>query len=201
MPRSLKGFGVEVSESPVPPKPDWVYELKITLEDVQPPAWRRIRTPDCTLERLNETIQAAMGWKGDHLWVFVVGKKEYTDEESAYDLEMQEASRSTLASVAPKEGAKFRYTYDFGEDWHHEVLVEKILTGESTVGPSCLDGARACPPEDVGGVGGYEEFLRVVNDPDHERLDEWSEWDGWDPNFDPAAFDLAEANSRLALLW
>ena len=138
-----------------------------------------------------------MGWEGGHLWLFEVGGREFTDAESAHDLEMEEARRTTLASAVPHEGGRFRYTYDFGDDWHHEVAVERI-DHEGATGPTLLGGAGACPPEDVGGTEGYAEFLSVVRDAHHPRRKEWEDWADFDPDFDPEAFDLEAANLRLA---
>jgi hypothetical protein len=108
------------------------------------------------------------------------------------DLDMEDASRARLSQVAPREKAKFRYTYDFGDNWQHEVLVEKILPSEEgKTYPVCIAGRRACPPEDVGGPWGYMEFAEAVRDPDHEQLWGFIEWRG---KFDPEAFDPDAVN-------
>ncbi len=172
-----------------------VYQLKITLKDIKPPIWRRVLVPDCSLARLHEVIQAAMGWENYHLYDFEVGGERYTDPRGMDDLDMEDASRAKLSRVAPTEKAKLRYTYDFGDNWQHEVLVEKILASEEGKEyPVCIAGKRTCPPEDVGGPWGYMEFAEAINDPDHERHEEFIEWRG---EFDPEAFSVEEVNEEL----
>jgi hypothetical protein len=101
-----------------------------------------------------------------------------------------------LSEIATTAIRKFVYEYDFGDSWEHEILVEKILPAEAeTAYPLCLRGKRACPPEDVGGVWGYEEFLEAIGDPTQEEHESYLEWVGGD--FDPEAFDLEETNQRL----
>ena len=175
-----------------------VYQLKITLKDVRPPIWRRVLVLDCSLAELHEVIQTAMGWENYHLYDFEVGGQRYTDPRGMDELDMEDASRARLSQVAPKEKAKFRYTYDFGDNWQHEVLVEKfLLPEEEQEYPVCVAGKRACPPEDVGGPWGYMEFAEAILDPKHERHEEFLEWRG---EFVPEAFDLDAVNKRLRRL-
>ncbi len=175
-----------------------VYQLKITLKDIKPPIWRRVLVPDCSLAKLHEVIQAAMGWENYHLYDFEVGGQHYTDPRGTDDLDMEDASRAKLSQIATREKAKLRYTYDFGDNWQHEVLVEKILASEEgKVYPVCIAGKRACPPEDVGGPWGYMEFAEAIKDPEHERHEEFIEWRG---EFDPEAFDLDAVNEGLRRL-
>ena len=129
-----------------------------------------------------------MGWENYHLYDFEVGGEHYTDPRGMADLDMEDASRVKLGQVAPEGKAKFRYTYDFGDNWQHEVLVEKVVSPEEgQTYPVCIDGKRACPPEDVGGPWGYMEFAEAIRDPEHEQHEEFLEWRG---EFDPEAFDL-----------
>ena len=108
---------------------------------------------------------------------------------------MEDASKVTLGQVAPREKAKFRYTYDFGDDWRHEVLVEKVLPREAGKAyPACIDGKRACPPEDVGGPWGYGDYLAAIADPRQEQHEEMIEWRG---PFNPEAFDAQKATEQL----
>jgi hypothetical protein len=175
-----------------------VYQLKITLMDIRPPIWRRVLVPDCPLTRLHEIIQVAMGWENYHLYDFEAGGERYTDPRGMADLDMEDASRARLSQVARKEKAKFRYTYDFGDNWQHEVLVEKVLPPEEGQAyPVCVAGKRACPPEDVGGPWGYLEFAEAIQDPEHERHEEFLEWRG---EFDPEAFDPDAVNEKLRRL-
>ena len=97
------------------------------------------------------------------------------------------------------EDSRFTYDYDFGDGWEHVLEVEKVLLPQKGVRyPVCLDGARACPPEDVGGMGGYEEFLKAIRDPNHPEHEEYLDWIGG--NFDPEQFDLDEVNDILRSL-
>lgn len=175
-----------------------IYQLKITLKDIRPPIWRRVLVPDCSLDEVHEIIQVAMGWENYHLYDFEVGGERYTDPRGMDDLDMEDASRARLSGIIPKEKFKFSYTYDFGDDWKHEVLVEKILLLEAGQKyPVCVDGKRACPPEDVGGPWGYEEFVDAIRDPQHEQHEEYLEWVG---EFDSEAFDLDAVNKELRRL-
>jgi hypothetical protein len=175
-----------------------VYQLKITLKDIRPPIWRRVLVADCSLAKLHEVIQAAMGWEDYHLYDFEAGGDRYSDPRGMDDLDMEDAGRVKLSQIAPMEKAKLRYTYDFGDNWQHEVLVEKILPPEEgQTYPVCIAGERACPPEDVGGPWDYMEFAEAIRDPEHERYEEFLEWRG---EFDPEAFDLDAVNQGLRRL-
>src|SRR5206468_3227210 len=122
-----------------------------------------------------------------HMYSFEVGGTHYTDPRGAAELDMEDAGRARLSEVIRGEKAKFRYTYDFGDNWEHDVLVEKILPpGEGPKSPECLGGKRSCPPEDVGGPWGYADYLRAISDPGHEQHEEMLIWRG---EFDPEAFD------------
>lgn len=116
--------------------------------------------------------------------------------ESYLDLPCVDETKVTLAKAL---GARksFIYLYDYGDDWEHRVKVEKVLPPDMDLPwPLCLDGRHACPPEDVGGVPGYYEFLDTINDPAHDDHQPMLEWCGG--HFDPAAFDLDDVNQRLS---
>jgi hypothetical protein len=174
-----------------------VYQIKVTLEDSKPPIWRRILVrSDVTLEKLHYIIQVAMGWTDSHLHQFIVGQTYFGEPHLDYGFEMQDERRVKLNQVAPGEGAKFRYEYDFGDGWLHMLLVEKVLAPEpGQQYPVCVKGKRACPPEDVGGVWGYEEFLETIQNPDHPEHEDYLEWVGGE--FYPEEFDLDETNEIL----
>jgi hypothetical protein len=177
-----------------------IYQIKVTLEDTRPPIWRRLLVrSDITLGDLHTIIQAAMGWWDYHLHQFIVGETYFGVPDPDYDsyMEMRDEQGVTLGQIAPREGFKFRYEYDFGDGWLHQVLVEKALSPEPGQSyPLCIKGRRACPPEDVGGTWGYVNFLEAIQDPDHEEHDEYLDWVGGD--FDPEAFDLDEVNEVLS---
>jgi hypothetical protein len=109
---------------------------------------------------------------------------------------MKSTNRKKLNTLVSGEGDKFTYEYDFGDDWQHEIKIEKVLPPDPKQKlPVCIKGKRACPPEDIGGVWGYEEFLEAIKDPNHDEHAMYTEWIGDD--FDPEAFDLDEVNERL----
>jgi len=176
-----------------------IYQLKITLNGTRPPIWRRVLVPgDTTLRTLHYILQTVMGWTDSHLHQFVIGGATYgaTEYDDAGDLELLTEQRYRLSQVAPKPGARFVYEYDFGDGWDHTVLVEKITPPEPGARyPLCVAGKRACPPEDVGGVWGYEAFLEAIRNPRHPEHDEYREWAG--DEFDPDAFDVEAVNDQL----
>ncbi len=177
-----------------------IFQLKISLRGVsKPPVWRRVAVPaDITLADLHAVIARAMGWNGGHLHVFETGWAEYGT--TGYDLDHIDDSRVSLSDVLSVPGTKLRYTYDFGDDWRHDVKLEKILPEEpGGTYPFCLTGKGRCPPDDCGGTWGYAELKDVLADPGHERHQEMLDWmclvsaDA----FDPAAFSADDANARL----
>lgn len=157
-----------------------IYQLKISLLDVRPPIWRRVLVADsATLGELHWVIQMSMGWTNSHLHQFIVDQTYYSDPLFELD-ELGDQTgnehRVRLGRLAESEGARFIYEYDFGDSWRHEILVEAIKPVSRPVSggdryPQCIAGERACPPEDCGGVWGYENFLAVIadpSDPEHE---------------------------------
>ena len=140
-----------------------------------------------------------MPWSDSHLHQFIIDGQYYS-VPSPDDLEpFIDERRYTIRQIAPDIKRKFIYEYDFGDSWEHDVLVEKILPPDPEFKhPVCVTGKRASPPEDVGGVWGYEEFLEAIRDPDHEEHDSYLEWIG--DEFDPEAFDLEEINAGLKLV-
>ena len=179
-----------------------IYQIKVTLEGSKPPVWRRLLVrSDITLADLHDIIQAAFGWWDYHLHQFIVGGTHYGVPDPDYldYVDMHDEQDVTLSQIATGEGFKFRYEYDFGDSWLHQVLLEKVLPPEPDQNyPLCVKGRRARPPEDVGGIGGYYYFLEAIQDPDHEEHDEYLEWVGGE--FDPEAFDLEEVNQALDAL-
>lgn len=180
--------------------PASVHRLKITLTGIRPPIWRRVLVAsDITLAGLHDVIQAAMGWYDSHLHEFEIGGQRYGNLShfAGEDPEMRNETLTRLATIAPNAKDRFGYMYDFGDSWQHDILVEAVLPPEPGASyPVCVTGKRACPPEDCGGVWGYVDLLEALADPanpDHADLTEWM-----GGPFDPAAFDLAECNRRLA---
>lgn len=174
-----------------------IYQLRIDLNGIRPPIWRRILVPGNTkLSELSEILLAAMGWYGYHLHQFIVDGIYYGEPDPDDYFDVEDEKKVTLQQIAHGVGNKFKYEYDFGDSWEHTVKVEALLEPEEGMTyPVCIKGKRACPPEDVGGVWGYEELLETLGDPDSEENEEMLEWVGDD--FDPEEFNLEEVNSRM----
>jgi hypothetical protein len=184
------------------PVSERLYQFRITLLNTQPPIWRRIQIKDCTLDKLHEHIQTAMGWSNSHLHHFKVGEQLFGDpmlmEESFAEMNYEDSTSTKISDILPKNGKPFRfdYEYDFGDSWEHEVLFEGcVRTEQGKRYPLCLEGVRACPPEDVGGTWGYQGFLDAITDPHHEEHEEYLRWVGG--QFDPDAFDAVKATKRM----
>jgi hypothetical protein len=179
-----------------------VYQIKITLLGIRPPIWRRVHVEDCTLDTLHEHIQTAMGWTNSHLHHFRVGEQLYGDpelmQENFEDSDYKDSTKTMLSAIVSKLGrhARFRYEYDFGDSWEHEILVEESSEAEpGRKYPFCVEGKRACPPEDCGGVWGYGDLLDAIGDKKHEQHEETLEWLGDD--FDPDEFDPAATTKMM----
>jgi len=177
-----------------------VHELKITLRGVsKPPVWRRVLIPaDVTLRDLHEVIQQAMGWEDCHMHVFSTGWQEYGSPDP--ELGHSSDKKVRLSQVLTGPGDRLRYTYDFGDDWEHDIVLEETrlaVPGETS--PSCVAGKGACPPEDCGGAWGYAELKEILADPSHEEHQNMLDWLGLDAGegFDAKAFSVAEVNARL----
>jgi len=176
-----------------------IYQIKVTLYDTHLPIWRRILVPgNTTLLRLHDILQIVMGWEDYHLHMFTIEGSIYgdpADDEYGDRITLDEANYK-LSQVIYGEGHRFTYEYDFGDGWDHTLLVEKIISPQDGVHyPLCLKGKRACPPEDVGGVWGYINFLEAIRDPSQDEYEEYLAWVGGE--FDPEAFDLEVVNAQL----
>ena len=178
--------------------PAQVYQLRIELLYVEPAIWRRILVPaTIKLHKLHVVLQWTMGWAGGHLHEFVIGPNHFGVPDPDFDTPplMQRDDRITLA-VALGKRKFFVYLYDFGDGWEHQVTIEKLLPPDPGLKlPLCLDGANACPPEDVGGPPGYGDFLQAIKDPTHEEHESMLEWCGG--SFDPTAFQTDDINAAL----
>lgn len=174
-----------------------IYQLKITLKYAKPPIWRRVQVLNTTnLQQLHQVIQLTMGWKDYHMHQFTINGIDYGQPIPEYDIDLRNEKTAKLDRLITSEKLKFLYTYDMGDDWEHEILVEKILPRDADKNyPYCLTGKRACPPEDCGGVWGYSEFIAAIQDPNHPEHEEMLEWAGG--SFDPNQFDLDTVNQLL----
>ena len=172
------------------------YRLKVSLRGAKPPIWRRLLVKDNTsLHRLHLILQDAMGWQNCHLYHFDTGEVRYTeyfDDDFMSDDE-RPASETRLGDLDLQSGDVLWYLYDFGDDWLHEIEVEEISPVERGAEyPRCLAGRRACPPEDCGGIYGYDRMLSVLRSRSDPERGEYLEWLGgdWDSDaFDPGATD------------
>ena len=181
-------------------KPVEIYQIKVALRGAQPPIWRRIQVrSDITFANLHSILQSVMGWDDAHLHQFMIRGEPYgaPDRDPGEPRKAKDERKHTLSELGAGSGEKFAYTYDFGDNWEHILEIEKELPPEEGVRyPLCLAGAGACPPEDVGGIPGYESFLQALNDPNHPEHDDMLEWIGG--SFDPEAFDTTKTNRKLS---
>jgi Plasmid pRiA4b ORF-3-like protein len=183
-----------------------IYHLRVSLEGTEPLIWRRLQVPgSASLGWLHAVIQVAMGWTNSHLHQFVAGKRLYSDpsfelDEFEDDPRVLEEEKTVIHEIAPRAKSVFVYQYDFGDSWDHRITVEKILEADPAEGEfaQCLDGDRACPPEDCGGVWGYEDLLKIIRNPKHKEYESMMEWLGG--KFNPEAFDRDNVNKYLRKL-
>ncbi len=177
-------------------RPSVVYRLRITLADIEPAIWRLVEVPDCSLGELHEVIQIAMGWQNSHMHQFVVNGKHF-GQAMLDELDIEDEEDIRLSQIFKgKKKPRIVHEYDFGDSWQHEIALEKTLEPEPKVKyPRCLEGARACPPEDCGGAWGCADFLQAMADPKHPEHRDLKEWIGG--KFDPEKFDLNAVNREL----
>jgi hypothetical protein len=171
-----------------------VISLKVTLRGIRPPIWRRLEVPSqISLGLLHDAIQAAMGWGGFHLYAFEISGRRYGDPTSVDDV--ADDMRLTLAGAIKSGVRRFFYTYDFGDDWEHEIVIEgKKAAIDGLRYPICIAGKMNCPPEDCGGVWGYRELLAALADPSSKNHEVWSQWKR---EFDPKEFSVDIVNARI----
>jgi hypothetical protein len=182
-------------------QPNHVYQIKVTLDGSKPPIWRRIQVGSTTtLSKLHQILQTVMGWDDYHLHQYIIGGQYYGDPtfDESGELGIINEKGKRLDQLVAQADSKFIYEYDFGDGWGHILIVEKIIEPEPGIRyPTCVKGKRACPPEDVGGMWGYGDYLEAIADPDHPEHEDMLEWHG---PFDPEAFDLGAINQELANL-
>lgn len=178
-----------------------IVQIKVKLLGVtKPPVWRRLQLrADTRLDQLHEIIQAALGWENYHMHAFSFGQEEFGVPDR--ELGFSDERRVTLGELTDL-GARFRYTYDFGDDWQHEITVEDLLDADpDTHYPVLLAAKGACPPEDCGGPWGYANLRQILADPNHDEHQDMLEWLGLDnaSDFDPAAVTTEDIDHELAL--
>ncbi|MFH1704224.1 MAG: plasmid pRiA4b ORF-3 family protein [Nitrospirota bacterium] len=180
-------------------KYDRVYQFKITLKGIKPPIWRRIKVSETyTFWDLHVAIQDSMGWTDTHLHHFEIknpatGMREEIGipDEDFIDMTIRPGWKWEIANYFSSQNDKAEYIYDYGDDWEHSIKLEKIFQrNEGIEYPVCTGGARACPPEDCGGIWGYQDFLEAIMDPKNPQHEEMLDWIGGD--FDPESFDAKD---------
>jgi hypothetical protein len=180
-----------------------IFQVKITMLDIEPAIWRRVLVPaDTPLDQFHQVIQAAFGWWNYHLHQYLIDGKLYALPDPEYDDDLL-PPRLDEQAVQLRDlltSSSIVYEYDFGDDWKHLVEIESVaMTQEPGARyPVCTGGERACPREDCGGTPGYERLLEALADPEHEDHADLKRWAG--RRYDPEKFDLATANRALRKL-
>jgi hypothetical protein len=178
-----------------------IARLKVTLNDVKPPVQRRVEVPlAIRLDRLHLVLQAAMGWTNSHLYEIRARDVGWGLPDPDFDEGPLDARKARLIDVLEDAGVKtVKYLYDFGDGWEHTVKVERVTDAvPGLTYPVLIDATGRCPPEDVGGPWGYDEFLDALVDPAHENHAEMKGWIGED--FDPTAVDVEALSDDVAAL-
>ena len=140
-----------------------VYQFKVILRDVHPAVWRRVLVRDeTTIRTLHETVQLVMGWANCHLHQFIIRGKEYGVAYEGGISFADNPDKVRLSDFRFKPHEEFEYVYDFGDNWEHDIRVEKILAlNPARAYPVCIGGAQPCPPEDSGGPWCYMSRRRT----------------------------------------
>lgn len=185
-----------------------IFRIRVELEDIKPEIFRVLLVKaDIGLDLLHAILQVSIGWTNSHLHQFHIGKRRFSDLQFDMNEDLMDPSdyvhdesEVVLATAFKTVGSKFTYEYDFGDSWRHRITVEDIVPDDGGINgfAQCVDGKRACPPEDCGGVWGYADFLDIVSNPGNEEYDSTLEWVGG--SFDPEAFDIEKVNRFLRKL-
>lgn len=174
-----------------------IFQVKVTLKGIKPPVWRRLLVlSTLKLTDFHNVLQSVMGWQDTHLHQFTVGRRHYGIPETDWPDDILNEHKYKISDLLTAENETLIYEYDFGDGWEHQVALEKILPFRTNIPlPQCIKGKRACPPEDVGGPLGYQEFLRAINDPGHTEHESMLQWFGG--QFDAEDFDAVATNAVL----
>jgi hypothetical protein len=190
-----------MARSKIAKEVQWWWQLRVELLEIKPTVWRRILVPErITLPTLHRVLQTSLGWTNSHLHQFMIGGVRYAmaDPEWSEELQQVDERRVVLHKALDAESRCFDYLYDFGDSWNHVIVVEEhhAARSDQTQALHCTEGENACPPEDVGGIHGYAEFLEAIADPGHEEHERYLTWAGG--SFDPKRIDLPAINRDLA---
>ena len=182
-----------------------IARLKITLDDVEPKVVRRLEVPfSIRLDRLHQALQAALGWTDTHLFEIRARDVGWGIPDPDWGDGPLDARKATLARIVEDTGAKtLRYLYDFGDGWEHTIKIERLIDPLPGISyPRLIEASGRCPPEDVGGPWGYDEFLKALANPKHKQHAEMRHWIGedFDPRHAPSDL-LAERVEKLAMKW
>jgi hypothetical protein len=189
---TIAAFGTEAAMAVGPVR---TYRCKVTLDGARPSIWRRFDVPaDISLADFHRVLQAVMGWTGTHLHMFEKDGTRYGTSNPAFGMEFVSERETRVDSLLKAPGSRLSYLYDFGDEWSHEIVLEAIVENDSRVA-RVLEGARACPPDNIGGMPRYEWFLEVLADPKHPDRLEAMRWSGG--RFDPDAYDIEFWNRVL----
>lgn len=177
-----------------------IFQIKVSLVGSNPEIWRRICLDSNTsLSDFHLILQTTMGWENAHLHQFIKDKVyyvDYDDEEGFFETVDYVSSETVLSDLLLRARSKMVYEYDFGDSWEHSIVLEKVLPADDSVEiPVCIGGERACPPEDCGGVWGYENMLEIIKNKNHPERKEYLEWLGGD--FDSEDFEIDVVNELL----
>jgi hypothetical protein len=184
------------------------FEFKIQLMGIgKPSVYRKLKVPDnFTFDGFHIAIQNTFGWQSSHLFSFSPGgfgsspQIEIPYEES--EDETIDPAKIKLKEIFKKEKQTFIYIYDFGDSWTHKITLEKITTEKIKV-PSCIGGKGKCPPEDCGGISGYQDLLEILSNPLHSEYDDTRTWLGLEDgeDWDASEFDLKQADKMAGKMW
>ena len=173
-----------------------IYQIQMALTGIKPKVWRRILVDaDTSLLDFHNIIQTTMGWMNEHMHQFIKDRIYYAPKEFEMD-DTIDTKKVLLSDLLKMENDKIKYEYDFGDSWIHDVILEKILPfDKKTTLPVCITGKGCCPPEDCGGIPGYEHMLKVMSNPKDKEYKEMKEWLGG--GYDPEDFDIEVINKGL----
>ena len=175
-----------------------IFQFKISLKGSEPKIWRRFQTEDDLMFfDLHYIIQAVMGWENDHLYQFIVEKNRCIgDPEMLESDDIMDDGKTKLSDIFNEPKTKIIYEYDFGDGWEHELVLEKILEKDPKQHyPVCLEGKLNCPPEDCGGIYGFNNMMQIFKDEKHPEHEDIKEWVG--ENYDPDYFDPEDVNKSM----
>ncbi len=184
--------------------------LNVSLEDLDPPVTRKLRVPETmTLGDLHYILQQSFGWDDYHLHSFYIGQTEYTNmdtyQQEFIDEVQPQDEESILIKEIPDMGGKLLYVYDYGDDWRHNISLQKVIPAskvpiEERESAVCLDAQGAAPPEDCGGLPGYQALIEAIKTPASQRNDRQKEIVTWAGEWSPGNYSIDEINTLLAKL-